>query len=734
MLRSGVAALAHLRREYPRRLPHVLRQRRVLLDELGRELVVEAEHVVQDEHLAVARRAGADADRGNRQGLGDLRRQRRGDELQHHGEGAGVLQCSCIGLEPPRRRIIAALHAVAAQGVHRLWRKPEVPHDGDADVDQAADRRGHRLSAFDLHRVAACLLHRPTAIAQGVFLRDLITQERHVADHHGALRAASHHLRVIDHLIQRRRQRGGRPRQDLIQRIAHEQDVDAARVEQPREQGVVTGERDDALAFFLHLDQRPRGDASHVCLPARRFRDAKIRGSAARDGESSGPAPARFGFRSARCRDRACAGPSARAAPCRARLRWSDTARAARRAAGSFPAGPFDSNTAAAQPGRWAPFPRRSRRPAGACPGGRPGAPGRTPDAPRGSPCLILEPRTCVRWSGYATLAKPRVRSRSMVATCSRSRVARSRSVSPSAACTARVATSSASTRFCPAMLATALMRARSRSNATFCSPAAVVMRPACAVASAVAATIASSASSAAADSSSTSPTLTCPRRICSTTSPTCVWMSWTSSPASAAAVALCSARRRTSSATTANPLPCFPARAASIAAFNDNRFVMSASSRIDAINPVMRRLIAPRCWTLIELSPTKVFRATSRSIASRICVRLRLATSLAAVEARAAPAPSSDTRRETCARLSVASSPPDTSPSSRRTPSRITPVDCATAAAAPFNVSAVWAIEASWRVIRSTVSTSGRRRSVMWTAVASWLANVVIVRMSCRR
>src|SRR6266550_5105126 len=181
-------------------------------------------------------------------------------------------------------------------------------------------------------------------------------------------------------------------------------------------------------------------------------------------------------------------------------------------------------------------------------------------------------------------------------------------------------------------------------------------MRPAWAVASAVAATMASRASSAAADSSSTSPTFTWPRRICSTTSPTWVWMSWTSSPASAAAFALCSASRRTSSATTANPLPCLPARAASIAALSDKRFVMSASSRIDAMKPVMRRLTWPSCWTLLELSPTNALRATRRSIASRICVRLRLATSLAAVEARAAPAPSSDTRRDTCDRVSVAS------------------------------------------------------------------------------
>src|SRR5882672_8392323 len=142
-----------------------------------------------------------------------------------------------------------------------------------------------------------------------------------------------------------------------------------------------------------------------------------------------------------------------------------------------------------------------------------------------------------------------------MLATCSRSRVARSRSVRPCAASTARVATSSASVRFCPAIDATALMRSRNRVKAWSCSPAASAMRPACAVASAVAATMASRASSAAAESSSTPPTFTSPRRICSTTSPTWRWLSCTRSPASAAAVPLCSARCRTSSATTANPL-----------------------------------------------------------------------------------------------------------------------------------------------------------------------------------
>src|SRR5688500_8872384 len=51
MFGARIAALTHFGREHPRRFPHVLGQRRVLLHELGRELVVESQHVVQHEHL-----------------------------------------------------------------------------------------------------------------------------------------------------------------------------------------------------------------------------------------------------------------------------------------------------------------------------------------------------------------------------------------------------------------------------------------------------------------------------------------------------------------------------------------------------------------------------------------------------------------------------------------------------------------------------------------------------------
>jgi len=64
----------------------------------------------------------------------------------------------------------------------------------------------------------------------------------------------------------------------------------------------------------------------------------------------------------------------------------------------------------------------------------------------------------------------------------------------------------------------------------------------------------------------------------------------------------------------------------------------------------------------------------------------------------------------------------------------RMVVVETATACDTSRSDAAALPIVASWRVIRSSVSTIGRRRSLMWIAVANWLANVAIVTMSLRR
>ncbi|MNH20752.1 hypothetical protein D3C79_805370 [compost metagenome] len=75
-------------------------------------------------------------------------------------------------------------------------------------------------------------------------------------------------------------------------------------------------------------------------------------------------------------------------------------------------------------------------------------------------------------------------------------------------------------------------------------------------------------------------------------------------------------ASRRTSSATTAKPRPCSPARAASMAAFSASRLVCSAMERITSSTPPMRVLCPARsritctAWSMVS---------DSRSICARL-------------------------------------------------------------------------------------------------------------------
>jgi hypothetical protein len=125
--------------------------------------------------------------------------------------------------------------------------------------------------------------------------------------------------------------------------------------------------------------------------------------------------------------------------------------------------------------------------------------------------------------------------------------------------------------------------------TSTWCRAAVSAIRCACSPASLVPVTMPASACAALSDSSSTPRTVEVPRSISSEICATCPRMAATSPPASREAWPLCEASCRTSSATTANPRPCCPARAASIAALSAIRLVRSAISLMVPMKPISR-------------------------------------------------------------------------------------------------------------------------------------------------
>ena len=111
-----------------------------------------------------------------------------------------------------------------------------------------------RQAALDLDRRGAGL-QQAAGVAHRLLDAHLIGHERHVGHDERARGAAGHRARVVQHVVERDRQRVLVAEHDHAHRVADEQHVDAGAVEKPRHRGVVGGEHGNLLAAPFPLAQ-----------------------------------------------------------------------------------------------------------------------------------------------------------------------------------------------------------------------------------------------------------------------------------------------------------------------------------------------------------------------------------------------------------------------------------------------------------------------------------------------
>ncbi len=156
----------------------------VLLDELGQEAARRevAGHVGLDEDLAGAAGAGADANGGDLELLGDDGGDVFRDGLEDHGEAAGVLDGEGVVEDGHGGVGRLALDAEAAEGVLALRGETDVAEDGDAGGGDAADRGRHLAAALELDALHAALLDEADSGAKGLLGGDFIAAHGHVTN------------------------------------------------------------------------------------------------------------------------------------------------------------------------------------------------------------------------------------------------------------------------------------------------------------------------------------------------------------------------------------------------------------------------------------------------------------------------------------------------------------------------------------------------------------------------
>ncbi len=164
----------------------------------------QADHIVQHEDLPVAVRARADANRGNAQLVGDLRRQFARHRFEHDGKCARRFHGARIANQAarPSPRSCPAPGNRQARcsdcGVSPTW-----PITGISASTSRAINSTRRSPPSTFTASAPASLTNRTRMAQRFRRFDVIAAIRHVGDQQSAPHPAPHSARVVQHLFHR---------------------------------------------------------------------------------------------------------------------------------------------------------------------------------------------------------------------------------------------------------------------------------------------------------------------------------------------------------------------------------------------------------------------------------------------------------------------------------------------------------------------------------------------------
>jgi len=124
----------------------------------------ESKKIRGDLHLARAVWTSANADRWDRESLGDECGKFGGDEFDHDRSGTSRLQGERVGEEPCRRRRFFPLGACTILLQRRLRREADMSNDGDATIDECSNDRRYLSAALKLHGASASVAQEGTRV------------------------------------------------------------------------------------------------------------------------------------------------------------------------------------------------------------------------------------------------------------------------------------------------------------------------------------------------------------------------------------------------------------------------------------------------------------------------------------------------------------------------------------------------------------------------------------------